>query len=451
LAPDVLCGGSPTVVVRVSDEIAAAVARLSKAERVGGDGAAARLLLDADMAEPDPPGLAPAVHEVAVVVPARDAGATIGVLLASIPRGVAEVVVVDDGSRDATGAIAAASGARVITHDRPRGPSAARNAGMAAVAPAPYVFVVDADASLEGDALARLRAHLADPAVGVVAPRILAADPGAGMLSRYEAARSPLDRGAVGGRVRVGARVGAVPSAAMLLRRDAVADVGGFDASLPAGEDTDLCWRLDAAGWAVRYVPDAVVRHAHRVRPSALARRRVLYGTPAVEIERRHPGAFAAVRATPGAVLAAAAAAVRPGAGAAIAAGSVIGEAAPLVEAGVPVAEAVELIGRDHIVMARTFLFAVTRPWLPLALLGKRSRRLLGVALLVRHLGEWRRLRPPIRPAAWLALRTVDDSLVALGMWQGMARARRMGPVTVRRRQPVQAGREGWNVLAQLA
>jgi N-acetylglucosaminyl-diphospho-decaprenol L-rhamnosyltransferase len=52
--------------------------------------------------------------------------------------------------------------------------------------------------------------------------------------------------------------------AAVLLRTAALRDVGDFDEDFFLYyEDTDLSWRLRAAGWTVRYEPAAVVRHAH--------------------------------------------------------------------------------------------------------------------------------------------------------------------------------------------
>ncbi|WP_066655011.1 glycosyltransferase family 2 protein [Curtobacterium sp. MR_MD2014] len=51
---------------------------------------------------------------------------------------------------------------------------------------------------------------------------------------------------------------------AVLLRRDALADVGGFDESLfMYYEDLDVSWRLRLAGYEVRHAPDAVVTHRH--------------------------------------------------------------------------------------------------------------------------------------------------------------------------------------------
>lgn len=52
--------------------------------------------------------------------------------------------------------------------------------------------------------------------------------------------------------------------AAVCVRRDALDEVGVFDDDFfMYYEDTDLSWRFQAAGWRIRYTPDAVVRHLH--------------------------------------------------------------------------------------------------------------------------------------------------------------------------------------------
>jgi GT2 family glycosyltransferase len=52
--------------------------------------------------------------------------------------------------------------------------------------------------------------------------------------------------------------------AAVLLRMNALREVGDFDPDFFLYyEDTDLSWRLRAAGWTIRYEPAAVVRHQH--------------------------------------------------------------------------------------------------------------------------------------------------------------------------------------------
>ncbi|MFC8452292.1 glycosyltransferase [Kitasatospora sp. NPDC057223] len=55
----------------------------------------------------------------------------------------------------------------------------------------------------------------------------------------------------------------AVSTAGMLVRRDVFEDLGGFDRALPLmRDDTDFCWRVNAAGHRVVVAPDAVLRHA---------------------------------------------------------------------------------------------------------------------------------------------------------------------------------------------
>ncbi|GAA2253983.1 MULTISPECIES: glycosyltransferase [Kitasatospora] len=55
----------------------------------------------------------------------------------------------------------------------------------------------------------------------------------------------------------------AVSTAGMLVRRDVFEELGGFDKALPLmRDDTDFCWRVNAAGHRVVVAPDAVLRHA---------------------------------------------------------------------------------------------------------------------------------------------------------------------------------------------
>jgi len=94
------------------------------------------------------------VSRIAVVVPAKDEGATIGALL----DGISEVsvlghdlypIVVDDGSTDATAAIAGGRGAEVVVHPENRGLGAAVRTGLRAAVASGAVAVAYLDADLE--------------------------------------------------------------------------------------------------------------------------------------------------------------------------------------------------------------------------------------------------------------------------------------------------------------
>jgi len=100
-----------------------------------------------------------------LVLPCRDEAAVLPTLLARVPTGLG-VVVVDNGSRDGSAAVARALGARVVVEPRP-GYGAAVHAGVVA-STARWVAVMDADGSLDPadvlpllDAVAQGRADLA--------------------------------------------------------------------------------------------------------------------------------------------------------------------------------------------------------------------------------------------------------------------------------------------------
>ena len=86
--------------------------------------------------------------DVSVVIPAFNAERTVGRVVEALRAqdpAPAEIVVVDDGSGDRTGEIAAAAGARIVRNDPPRHAGGARNAGWEAATRTVVVFL-DADA-----------------------------------------------------------------------------------------------------------------------------------------------------------------------------------------------------------------------------------------------------------------------------------------------------------------
>ena len=85
---------------------------------------------------------------VSVVVPTHDRAGYLAVTLDSLNaqdiEAPYEVIVVDDGSRDATAGVARRAGVRYVRHDRPRGVNAARNEGFR-VASSDLIALVDDD------------------------------------------------------------------------------------------------------------------------------------------------------------------------------------------------------------------------------------------------------------------------------------------------------------------
>jgi glycosyltransferase involved in cell wall biosynthesis len=102
------------------------------------------------------------MRPVILILPARDEALTIGELIARVPPAVhghpVEVIVVDDGSRDATAAIARLLGVHVVAHGSGRGLGAAIRTGLAAASarrPAAVAFC-DADGEYAPEELADL-------------------------------------------------------------------------------------------------------------------------------------------------------------------------------------------------------------------------------------------------------------------------------------------------------
>jgi len=151
------------------------------------------------------------------------------------------------------------------------------------------VAFLDSDVRAGPGWVEALAGHFADPTVALVAPRVAGDALRSTAAGRYAAARSPIDLGDHPALVAARTRVAYVPSAALVVRREAMVEVGGFDAGLRYGEDVDLVWRLAGAGWRVRYDPDVVVRHTEPEAWSALWRRRFRYGTSAAPLAERHP------------------------------------------------------------------------------------------------------------------------------------------------------------------
>jgi glycosyltransferase involved in cell wall biosynthesis len=194
-----------------------------------------------------------------------------------------EVIVVDDGSRDETAAIAHEYGFRVITTEN-RGLSSARNTGLAA-ATGEIVAYIDDDAYPDPHWLRYLAAtFLHAEFVGVGGPNIPPA--GDGPIAECVA-------NAPGGPIHVlvtDTEAEHLPGCNMAFRKSALDAIGGFDARFrTAGDDVDVCWRLQDRGGKLGFNPAAVVWHHRRNSVRAYWRQQVGYGRAEALLEQKWP------------------------------------------------------------------------------------------------------------------------------------------------------------------
>lgn len=179
---------------------------------------------------------------VDAVVIGRNEGARLLACLDSLAGRVRRVVYVDSGSSDGSAAAAAARGAEVVGLDMalPFTAARARNAGLDRLAADPPDFVqfVDGDCEIRPDWIAIAAAFLAaHPDVVAVCGRRRERFPEASVWNRLcdREWDTPVGEAAACG-------------GDALMRHAAVAAAGGYDPTLIAGEEPDLCLRLRRAG-----------------------------------------------------------------------------------------------------------------------------------------------------------------------------------------------------------
>jgi N-acetylglucosaminyl-diphospho-decaprenol L-rhamnosyltransferase len=194
------------------------------------------------------------------------------------------IVVVDNASHDGSAKqLVELHPFELIENEENRGFAAAANQGILA-GTAPYVFILNPDAEVSAGTLSAF-VKLADdrPMAGVIGP--LVRDPDG---SIYPSARKIPSIGEAVGHAflhpfapdnwfsraytmtdwdRASEReVSWVSGSCMLLRRDALEQVGLFDEGyFMYAEDADLCTRMRSAGWNVLFTPELEVTHVRGV------------------------------------------------------------------------------------------------------------------------------------------------------------------------------------------
>jgi mycofactocin glycosyltransferase len=443
----VLAGGTPLRLISLTDGGARVVSRWrgpgapSPIGERSAERRLARRLLDAGILTPHPPP-AESTAGLTVVVPVRDRPAQLERCLDAVRNTCPEahIVVVDDGSRDPAPvrAICATRSARVIRHEQPRGPGAARNAALAVCA-TPFVGFVDSDVVLTAGAAGRLLGHLCDPTVGAVAPRVCGLPPARGVIGAFQERRSALDMGPRGGLVAPGRPVSYVPSAVLFARRGAIGD--GFDPGLRVGEDVDLVWRMCRAGWRVRYASEVPIWHDHRVRLRDFVADRWWYARSLGPLARRHPGAAPAMRVSPGLALPwALLLAGRPRPALASVAWTIVRYRAKLRRVGGDVSPAKLAsagVARGLAATGQGLGYAVRRAWAPpvVALAARRgrsarrARAVLLAAFALPVIEDARATRDLRALPADAALRVLAELVALAGTWEGCVRARTIRPL----------------------
>jgi len=229
-----------------------------------------------------------------VVIAARNAASWIGTQLDALGAQTyddeLEVIVVDNGSRDRTAAVARSRSSHrftlsVLRAEAQAGPSYARNVG-ARRATARVVLFCDADDRV-GEAWVKAMVDGLGEYDAVGGPR----------------AHEPLnDRRVLRWRPGPPARAGLplafeflpfATSSNLGIRREVFERLGGFDERLFSSEDVDLSWRLQLGGWRLGFVPDAVVAYRRRATVLGTWRQAFRWGVGGERVCRKHLAAGA--------------------------------------------------------------------------------------------------------------------------------------------------------------
>lgn len=209
---------------------------------------------------------------VSIVIATTRGGADLEACLASIqaqPYAGLDVIVVDNGSKDPGIGDLPERFARVrlLRNEQNLGFVGANNQGIEASA-GELVLLLNDDATLEPGALERLvHGLLEHPSWAAAQAKLVRMDDPSlldtagsfltptGFLI-HRGSREPAER------FTASDEIFAAKGACLLVRREALREVGAFDADFFAYfEETDLCWRLWLAGWQVGFAADARVRH----------------------------------------------------------------------------------------------------------------------------------------------------------------------------------------------
>lgn len=221
-----------------------------------------------------------------VVVPAFNAGDTIESCIRALKEQTVcsdcyEVIVVDDGSEDATATIAENVGAHVIRQARKR-PAAARNAGIQA-ARGEIVCFTDADCTPKDDWLEKILQPFNDQEI--VGCKGAYATHQRSLVARFVQIEYEDKYDLLRGQ----RYIDFIDTYSAAYRRDVLLANNGFDESFPYLEDQELSFRLATRGYRMLFQPSAVVYHHHAADALDYFRKKFIIGFWKAQVVRRFP------------------------------------------------------------------------------------------------------------------------------------------------------------------
>jgi len=205
-----------------------------------------------------------------------------------------EVVIVDNSSSDAVSALADRHGCRYIASESNIGFAAGVNRGLAELGPDQCdVLLLNPDARVAGDVVRQLQEELRSAGhdrVACVSPSLYG-DQGAPERVEWPFP-SPLRAWTEAvGLGSLGAQCGFLVGAALMLRDEAIASLGGFDERyFLYYEETDWQWRATLAGWTVVHCSWLSGTHAGAGTSSDIDRRETLFHASAERYIRKWHG-----------------------------------------------------------------------------------------------------------------------------------------------------------------
>lgn len=206
---------------------------------------------------------------VSVVIPTYNRAAMLGESLTSVlaqSHRNLEVIVVDDDSSDDTEEVVAAikdSRLRFVRHDANRGAPAARNTGIEH-SHGEYIAFLDSDDRWEVSKIERQLQCFAESSLetALVYTGLQKVD----SKGRVLAYRQPTHRGKLYRRLLTENVVGSTST--VMIKKEALQEVGGFDPELPARQDLEL-WLRIAKSYSIECVPDPLV--VYRVHDASIS------------------------------------------------------------------------------------------------------------------------------------------------------------------------------------